>query len=158
MKQIDKLKEAIKDLYLSVAKLRSAFKERPFTPDGRLVGDIGEAIAALKFAVILDSKIKKHWDGYWVDSNKKEHKVQVRATQQEEKGSTYLKEPPHDGTFLVFKITPDGEYETVFNGSIMRVWNKIKNQRSKEKTISLKDIRKLNREIDAEKIKANRHL
>ncbi|MBI5729230.1 MAG: hypothetical protein HY983_03275 [Candidatus Magasanikbacteria bacterium] len=56
MNRFFQLKVAIKDLYSSIEKLHAAFEERPFTPDGRLVGDIGEAIAHLEFGVIIDVK------------------------------------------------------------------------------------------------------
>jgi len=149
MNQLDKLEVAIKHLYLSVAKLHDAFPERPFTPDGRMIGDIGEAIAKIKFNVIIDKKIGKHWDGCWKDSNGKEHKVQVKATQ---KDGTYLKEPPQEGTFLVFKILPDGAHEVIYNGSIMTVWKGIK-QNGKEKMISLERLKNFKLESDAETIK-----
>ncbi|MDD3662725.1 MAG: hypothetical protein PHT84_02570 [Candidatus Pacebacteria bacterium] len=61
MDQIGQLKEAIKDLYRSVEKLNSAFLQRKFTTDGRMIGDIGEAIASLKFNVVLDEKSQKDW-------------------------------------------------------------------------------------------------
>lgn len=141
MNRFFQLKEAIKDLYSSIGKLHAAFKERPFTPDGRLVGDIGEAIAHLEFGVIIDRSIKKHWDGYWVNSSGSECKVQVRTTQ---KDSTYLKRPPEEGTFLMFKIKSDGNYDLVYNGSIMRVWDHLsQTQKSKEKMVSLDRLSKL---------------
>ncbi len=71
MNQINKFKKAIKNLYLSVAKLQTAFPDKPFTPDGRMVGDIGEAIAALKFNVVIDKRLRRHWDGYRIDSSGK---------------------------------------------------------------------------------------
>lgn len=122
MKQIKQFREAIKDLYLSVAKLQVAFPDKPFTPDGRMVGDIGEAIAALKFNVVLDKKLRRHWDGYRVDSLGKKHEVQIKATQKDE---TYLKKPPYEGDLIVFKIFSSGEWECCYDGKIMRVWNSL---------------------------------
>jgi len=148
MSRLNKLEEAIRDLYSTVAKLHDSFPKRPFTPDGRMVGDIGEAIAALKFDIILDEKVGKHWDGYWIDSDNKKHNVQVKATQKDD---TYLKKPPHEGTFLVFKIFPNGKHKIIYNGSIMRVWDNI-NQSGKEKMITLQKLEKLNLDIDSEKI------
>jgi len=126
MSQLDQLKEAIKDLYFSVAKLHSAFPDRRFTPDGRMVGDIGEAIAFLKFHVILDKKSKKHWDGYRIDLAGKECKVQVKTTQKDE---TYLKKPPHNGDLIVFKIYSNGNWKCYYNGSIMKIWKLLKHKK-----------------------------
>ena len=148
MNQLNELEEAIKELYLSAEKLRAIFSGRKFPFDGLLVGDMGEAIAALEFNVILDSK--KHWDGYWKDENGVEHKVQVKATQNND---TYLKKPPHEGTFLVFKIFPNGKHEVIYNGSIMKVWKYLENQNIKEKMISIERLKKLQSSPDLETIK-----
>ena len=126
MNQINQLKEAIKDLYSSVAKLQAAFPGKPFTPDGRMVGDIGEAIAALKFNVVLDKRLRRDWDGYRIDSFEEKSEVQVKATQKDE---TYLKKPPHEGDLIVFKIFDNGEWECCYDGKIMRVWNSLVKQK-----------------------------
>ncbi len=125
MKQTDKLKGAIRDLYRSVVELNNAFPERKFTPDGRMVGDIGEAIASLKFNVILDEKSRKDWDGFRIDKNGKKRKVQVKTTQKDE---TYLKKPPYEGDLIVFKINNDGGYECCYDGPIIRVWESLKDK------------------------------
>jgi len=127
MRQIDQLKEAIKDLYRSVKKLNSAFPQRKFTPDGRMIGDIGEAIASLKFGIVLDEKSQKDWDGYRIDRKGNKRMVQVKTTQKDE---TYLKEPPHDGDLLVFKIKQDGEYELCYDGSALKVWNSLSHRKA----------------------------
>jgi hypothetical protein len=101
MKQSSQLKKAIIDLYSTVLKLRLSFPDRKFTPDGRMVGDIGEAIAALEFGVILDKKQKKDWDGYRKDSSEKKHDVQIKTTQ---KNQVYLKKPPCEGILIVLRI------------------------------------------------------
>ena len=129
-KQLDQLLQAIKGLYLVVAELHNAFPERPFTPDGRMVGDIGEAIAAIKFGVVIDKKIKQHWDGYREIGGKRRD-VQIKTTQ---KYDTYLKKPPHDGDLLVFKISSKGLWNCCYNGSIMSQWNKFRKMRKPDKT------------------------
>ncbi|MBU4298968.1 hypothetical protein KKB43_00595 [Patescibacteria group bacterium] len=124
-KNLGKLKKAIIDLYKSVFKLQSAFPGRKFTPDGRMVGDIGEAIAALEFGVILDKKIKKHWDGHRVDSMGIERKIQIKTTQKDE---TYLKKPPCEGDLLIFKIFSNGKWRCCYDGPIVKVWRSLKNK------------------------------
>ena len=126
MSQINQLKKAIKHLYLSVKKLNSVFPDKPFTPDGRIIGDIGEVIASLKFNIVLDKKLREHWDGYRIDSLGKRHEVQIKATQKDE---TYLKEPPHEGDLIVFKIFNNGEWECCYKGKIIRVWNSLAKQK-----------------------------
>ena len=126
MSQLSQFKKAIIDLYKSVSKLHSAFPDRKFTPDGRMVGDIGEAIAAFEFGVILDKKSKKHWDGHRTNSMGKERKVQIKTTQKDE---TYLKEPPHKGDLLVFKIFSNGKWKCYYDGPIVKVWESLKNKK-----------------------------
>ncbi|OGF62205.1 hypothetical protein A2926_00090 [Candidatus Giovannonibacteria bacterium RIFCSPLOWO2_01_FULL_44_40] len=151
MNKINQLKEAIKDLYSSVAKLRAVFPGKPFTPDGRIVGDIGEAIAALKFNVVLDRKLRRDWDGYRIDSSGKKCEVQVKTTQKDE---TYLKKPPHEGDLIVFKIFDNGEWECCYDGKIMRVWNSLAKQKldsTGAKFIQLARLRNLNKIAEREK-------
>lgn len=142
MSQSAQLKEAIIDLYLSVEKLHAAFPDRKFTPDGRMVGDIGEAIAALKFNVFLDEKSQKHWDGHRILSGGRGRKVQVKTTQKDE---TYLKKPPYEGDLLVFKIFKDGKYKCCYDGSIMKVWRSLKDKKPDNtgaKIITLEKLKK----------------
>ena len=143
MNQLAKLKKATIDLYLSVEKLQAVFPDRKFTPDGRMVGDIGEAIAALKFGIILDKKSKQHWDGFCIDSIGKKQMVQVKTTQKDE---TYLKKPPREGRLLVFKIFKDGKWERCYDGSIMKVWMSLKDKKPDNtgaKIITLEKLKKL---------------
>ncbi len=143
MDQLAKLRDAIKNLYTSVEKLQAAFPGRKFTPDGRMVGDVGEALAALKFGVILDKKSKKHWDGYRIGHDGKERKIQVKATQKDD---TYLKPPQHDGDLLVFKIFNNGDWEVVYDGSILKVWRSLnakKADKNGAKIITLENLRRL---------------
>ncbi len=95
---------------------------RLFTPDGRMVGDIGEVIAKFFYAVDLYSVGKHVWDGTYNGRN-----VQIKATGGRE---TYLKKPPEDGfgggLLLVFQINREsGEYNLIYNGDIQRVWDEL---------------------------------
>ena len=112
-----------------------------------MLGDIGEAIATMLYKINLDNKSQKDWDGYWKDQTGNQRKVQIRATQGD---TTYLKEPPFPGTLLIFKIDIEkhGEYDVVYNGNIEMVWDKIKNQKSKEKTISIKELMNLQKNVE----------
>jgi len=140
MDQIGQLKEAIKDLYHSVEKLNDAFSQRKFTPDGRMIGDIGEAIASLRFDVVLDEKSQKDWDGYRIDKKGNKRMVQVKTTQKDE---TYLKKPPCDGDLLVFKIRRDGEYELCYDGSALKVWDSLSHRKADVTGAKMIDLKRL---------------
>ncbi|MDO8599298.1 MAG: hypothetical protein Q7S02_04270 [bacterium] len=142
MSGIKKLEAAIRHMYASVKVLRGAFPGKPFTPDGRMVGDIGEAIAALKFGVVLDKKLRKSWDGYRETATGK-WDVQVKTTQKDE---TYLKKPPHEGELLVFKIFEDGSWECCYDGLVQRVWKSLQSKKmdsTKAKFIKLSILKTL---------------
>lgn len=44
------IEQALKGLFEAVSMLQKAYPGKPFTPDGRLVGDIGEVVASLAMA------------------------------------------------------------------------------------------------------------
>ncbi len=118
-----KLKEGIRKMFAARVALNKAFPKKPFTPDGRMVGDIGEAIAEIYYRVKIDDKINKHWDGV-----RGSRKVQVKATQ---KNAIYLARPPHEGGLFVFKIHQTGEWDLIYNGSIMKVWKSLNKKRQR---------------------------
>jgi hypothetical protein len=48
-----KLPDAVADIYRVVGRLNAEFPSRSFTPDGHLVGHLGEVIAAREFGLTL---------------------------------------------------------------------------------------------------------
>ncbi len=121
-----KLQAAIRTMFQAQKALHTSFPKKPFTPDGRMIGDIGEAIAEIDYRVTIDSKLRKDWDGVRENSAVKHPEVQVKATQ---KNQTYLRKPPHEGSLLVFKIFTDGHWECFYNGKISQVWNYLVNKK-----------------------------
>lgn len=75
-----------------------------FTIDGRLVGDIGEVIAALEYDVTLFETSQPDHDGVTSDGRR----VQVKATFQEK--LTFKTVPEY---YLGFKLSPDGRHEEI---------------------------------------------
>jgi len=63
-------------IFRGIEGLRNAFEGRQFTIDGRLVGDIGEVIAALEYDIVLDETSQPNYDGATSDGRR----VQVKAT------------------------------------------------------------------------------
>lgn len=45
---------SLEQIFAGIQRLKTSFPHRAFTIDGRLVGDIGEVIAAIEYDVILD--------------------------------------------------------------------------------------------------------
>jgi len=145
--QAEKLKAAICEMFDAQRRLREAFPKRLFTPDGRMIGDIGEAIAEINYQVTVDPTSRPHWDGKREDVCEGCLDVQIRATQRDD---TYTKEPPDDGRLLVFRIFSDGSWECCYNGEAQKVWRSLdakKATKNGEKFISLDALRKLNKDV-----------
>jgi hypothetical protein len=55
--------KALRHIFNGIKQLTIAFPGKAFTIDGRLVGDIGEVIAALDYNIKLYTAQKAHHDG-----------------------------------------------------------------------------------------------
>jgi hypothetical protein len=146
--QAEALSAAIRKMFETQKELQGAFPKRLFTPDGRMMGDIGEAIGEIEYQVIVDPKSRKHWDGKREDGCEGCRELQIRATQKDE---TYVKEPPDGGYLLVFKIFRDGTWECCYNGSAMRVWGFLAPRNADHtnaKAIKIDELRRLNRDVE----------
>lgn len=97
----------ISKLYTLVTDLEEQFPGRHFTPDGHLVGSIGEVLAAFHYNLeLLPASAEKH------DAVTKEQSmVQIKATQINSIGIS--SEPNH---LLVLKIHKDGSNTEIYNG------------------------------------------
>jgi hypothetical protein len=138
----EQVKALIKQIYSAVKGLREQFPERPFTPDGHMVGSIGEMYASQDYGVKLSGITNPIHDGI-VNGRQ----VQVKATQRsgvELKGETDL--------LLVLKINEDGEYEEIYNGDGVRPWQSLEHRKptkAGEKSISIKQLKALNETVNA---------
>jgi len=70
------IQEALSHIFRGIDMLQKHFSHRLFTIDGRLVGDIGEIIAATEFDIKLDDKGRAVHDA---ETNDK-RLVQIKAT------------------------------------------------------------------------------
>lgn len=57
-----KIKDALEGLFAAVSELQSVYPGKPFTLDGRLVGDIGEVVASLAYKLTLNEGMTRHHD------------------------------------------------------------------------------------------------
>ena len=136
----DKFDELIKQIYSAVDGLREMFPNKRFTPDGRMVGDIGEVIGQYYYGIELHkTATHKGSDGIIMGRH-----VQIKCTQREE---TYLKDE-HD-LFLVIKIFPDGSWKEIYNGDGKRVWQRYKKSMY-DPIVSLRNLLELNKVVKKE--------
>ncbi|MDM3885998.1 hypothetical protein QSV36_10350 [Pseudomonas sp. BCRC 81390] len=104
-----KIKNALKDLFSAVSMLQEAYPGKPFTPDGRLVGDIGEVVASLAYNLTLNEGLTKHHDAVTEDGRN----VQIKTT-----FGTSLTFPVHHvpDYYLGIRMNRDGTFEEIYNG------------------------------------------
>jgi hypothetical protein len=107
--------EIVQEIYQLSGRLNSMYPGRRFTPDGHMVGSIGEVIAAERYGLeLLPPSSKTH------DATKDGLQVQIKATQGNR--IAISSEPEH---LLVLRIERDGTSETVYNGPGGPAWKQV---------------------------------
>jgi hypothetical protein len=138
--------DLLAQIYSAVAELETMFPGRHFTPDGHMVGSIGEAIAAYHYGIDLHRPGHKVFDG-----RKNGKQIQIKTTQR---NGVDLKHGT--GTLLVLKLEQNGDFKEIYNGNADRVWKSLAHRPvtdAGEIHITLNKLRALQREVqDQEKI------
>ena len=122
--------ELVRRLYAIVGELESHFPGRPFTPDGHLVGSIGEVLAAYRYGLTLLPCSAAGHDARSQDGRL----VQIKATQG---GKIGLR--TSCAHLLVLKLLPSGDTEEIFNGPGDVAWDAAGTMQSNgQRSLSLK--------------------
>lgn len=100
---------ALEELFGAVSKLQTAYPGKPFTLDGRLVGDIGEVVASLHYRVKLNEGLTKHHDAVCDDGRN----VQIKTTFSKNLTFPVGHVPDY---YLGIKLNRDGTFEEIYNG------------------------------------------
>jgi len=132
----------IAGLYEIVSELEAIFPKRHFTPDGHLVGSLGEVLAAYRYGLrLLPASSPQH------DAETRDGKlVQIKATQG--KRVALRSEPDH---LLVLKISEDGSFDEVFNGPGPLAWKHVGIRQSNgQSSVSLTKLRNLMEQVPPE--------
>lgn len=111
-----RLPELIGDLYRIVGELEKMFPRRHFTPDGHLVGSLGECLAAYYYGLEL---LPASSPG--VDAVKDGRKIEIKATQG---NRIALRSGPEH--LLVLRLDREGGFSEVYNGPGQIVWQEFK--------------------------------
>lgn len=137
--------ELISGLYSIVSELEEML-DRPFTPDGHMVGSIGEALAAHHYGLSL---MKPSTRG--CDAKLDQKKIEIKATQG--KRVAFRCRPEH---LIVLKINKDGSFDEIYNGDGTRVWALVAHKpipSNGQLSVSLTALRKLASQVqDSERI------
>lgn len=114
----DRLTSLVRDLYRIVGELEAMFPGRHFTPDGHMVGSLGECLAAHHYGIELYCASHPGHDGVCAGRH-----VQVKATQ----GNVVALrcEPSH---LIVMLLDRQGGFEEIYNGPGGPVWDLVKDK------------------------------
>lgn len=108
-----KFQSLIKELYSTVSELEKMFPGRHFTPDGHMVGSIGECLVADAYGLSLQTASNKGFDA----TSESGLKVEIKATQSNR--VAFRSCPEHA---IIIKIDRSGTFEEIYNGSGARVF------------------------------------
>jgi len=131
----------LRAIYDAVDALEAMFPGRHFTPDGHMVGSLGEALAAYYYGIALSQASAECHDGTCEN-----RQVQVKATQGNRVAIT--SEPEH---LLVLRLKRDGSFVEEYNGPGAKVWNLVAHKprpKNGQYQISLASLRKLMGGVD----------
>lgn len=132
-------KADIDAIYAAVEKLEAAFPGRKFTPDGHLVGSIGEVAAAYMFDLELNPASTLGHDA----KSKCGKEVEIKLTQA--KSVALRHEPEH---LIVLRRAKGERIEVVFNGPGSIAWREAGAvQKNGQRTISVTKLRELQRDV-----------
>ncbi|CAD5378746.1 conserved hypothetical protein [Pseudomonas sp. OF001] len=101
------IEDALVKIFAGIKQLKEALPSKEFTIDGRLVGDIGEAIVQRDYDIKLYEGLAKDYDGETPCGKK----VQIKATFKD--SLTFKKISDY---YIGIKIFENGQYEEIFNG------------------------------------------
>lgn len=128
-----RLPPAVARIYEAVAELSAAYPGRSFTPDGHLVGSIGEVVAAEALGLVLYRQSAPGHDG--VDANGREVQVKMTAGKVVAMSATCTR-------LVVLKVVSPTEAEIVFDDDGAAAWTAAgKPGKNGLRTISLRKLR-----------------
>ena len=134
----------VKNLYSIVADLEHMFPGRPFTPDGHMVGSLGECLVADAYGLTLMPPSNRGFDAVTEDGVK----VEIKATQSSR--VAFRSCPDHT---IVIRILKNGTFEECFNGPGNSIWNQFKGRpvpSNGQYQISISRIKELSSLVDDE--------
>ena len=128
----------VRNLYKIVKELEEMFPGRPFTPDGHMVGSLGECLVQDAYDLKLMPPSNKGFDA----RAKNGLKVEIKATQS--KTVAFRSCPEHT---IIIQILPDGTFEECYNGPGHLIWDSFAGKKlpsNGQFQISLTKVKKIN--------------
>lgn len=141
-----RFRSLIKELYCTVSELENIFPGRHFTPDGHMVGSIGECLVADAYGLNLQTASNNGFDA----TNENGLKIEIKATQSNR--VAFRSCPEHA---IVIKIEKSGTFEEIYNGPGARVFEYFKGKSlpsNGQYQISISKLRQLQAFVPSEEI------
>jgi hypothetical protein len=143
--RIEEVPALVARLYEIVDELQSIFPGRYFTPDGHLVGSLGESLAAYMFGLTLTTASTTAHDAVTKDGVR----VEIKATQGKRVALSASASPSPQERLIALYLDRHGPPRVVYNGPADRVWRAAGGaQKNGQRAISLMRLRQLNAEVD----------
>lgn len=138
----EEFQKRVQALYQLVSEFEEMFPGRPFTPDGHMVGSIGECLVEDAYNLVLKSPSNKGFDALY----KNNKKVEIKATQL--KAVSFRSCPEHTipEHIIIIKILKNGTFEEYYNGPGEIIWAAFTNRKmpsNGQYQISLNKVKKL---------------
>jgi hypothetical protein len=131
-------------LYAIVDELEAIFPGRHFTPDGHLVGSLGESLAAFAFGLQLNTASTRGCDALTEDGVG----VEIKATQGKVVALSAAADPSPEERLLVLRLDRGQPPEVVYNGPAREVWDAARPPaKNGQRAISLAALRKINQSV-----------
>jgi hypothetical protein len=134
-----KLPTPVADIYRAVAKLEDKYRPRKFTPDGHLVGSLGEVVAAEELALTLYPMSHFGHDAY--DANG-DVQIKMTAGRSIAMRATCIR-------LVVLRVVCPEEAEIVYDGPGAPAWDCAGKARNGQRVVSLAKLRALAKRAQA---------
>ncbi|HHU67778.1 hypothetical protein [Corynebacterium sp.] len=138
--------ELVAELHAITAELESLYPGRRFTPDGHLVGSLGEVTAADLFDITLRPASTTGHDAVTTDGRR----VEIKATYQNRGVGIRATSAENADLLIVLRLpkSPEEELEIVYNGPYDKVRNVLgRVQSNGASSISLSRLRSLQQSV-----------
>lgn len=129
----------IGQLFQTVRSLSKIFPGRPFTPDGHLVGSIGEVVAADTYGLVLEKCSNEGFDAKTKDGRT----VEIKLTGG--KSVAVSSDAAFPEILVVLKLDRKTGFSEVYNGPFpVELWRAKKASKRRTKSIRLKELEQVN--------------
>jgi hypothetical protein len=130
----------IGQLFQIVQALNKACPNRPFTPDGHLVGSIGEVVAAETYGLDLEKCSNEGFDARTRSTNQT---VEIKLTGGN--GVAVSSDSRTSELLIVLKFHPETGFEEIYNGDFpIGLWREKKANKRRVVSLRLNELRKEN--------------